>query len=130
MIGGADVKFDVNGPSDVILDVCTKAILTHWPAAVLQHAETAERFSSYNAVAFSRLKELFVYRDDAAFDAWVRHGADSSNANTLVHLVYDPGRLTVVVDDPKDDATARLLDSLRRAIRDVCFGLSNFGKAA
>jgi hypothetical protein len=118
MIGGVDVVFDTQVEPAEALELCTRLIMSRWPAAVLENALTGERYAGHAEIPFGLASELMVYRDQAAFESWQRLGADPSNANTMVHLLaYERGELTAVVDDPVALDMRATLDEMAKGLR-------------
>lgn len=99
MVGGVDVEIaHPKLPPTVVLAVATRCICRHWPQAIID----------------TDADEVFVYRDQEAFDSWERLGADGSNVNTMFHLIADETTLTVVVDDDQEPTVRSVLDEIRR----------------
>jgi hypothetical protein len=114
MIGGEDIVVETSDrPRSAVLDAVVCCIRRCWPRAVVVDGITGTRFDSYGAVPFGLLSELLVYRDEPSFDAWQQLGADSGNANTMIHLIADDAALTLVVDDPDDATMASIVDEAR-----------------
>lgn len=131
MIGRVDINFPTNLPPAEVLDVCARVAAERWPVAVFEDAESGDVYDSYFRVPFGRLRELFVYRDTNAYDSWEERGADASNANTMVHLLcYRTGRMTVVVDDPRQPEMGLLLARIGDALRDASLLGVEFPEAA
>lgn len=128
MIGGADILIEYPGllRTSGGLDIAVRCIAGRWKDAIIQDAGSGKHFESYTSVPFGRLTELFVYRDEAAFESWTKAGADISNANAMVHLIADDSALTVVVDDPSD-AT---MESIVNEVRDLLTGSQSWVRAA
>ena len=114
MLGGDDIvlaAWDM-APQEA-LATATRQVIREWPTAVLQDGGTSRRFAQFREVPFNRIRELMLYRDEAAFRSWRDEGAVPANAHSMVHLIADPGELTLVVDDHTEPFTARLIASIR-----------------
>lgn len=124
MIGGEDIVIELPdlAPS-VTLPAAVRYLLDGWTAAVTQDADTGRRFDRFAEIDFGNLREVFVYRDEEAFNSWDRLGADVSNANQMIHLLASVGRLTIVVDDLHDIVSASIVRGLRDRLR---FGMPWF----
>lgn len=73
MIGGQDIIIQLpDVPPSVAMSAAVRYILDQWPAAVMQDGDTARRFGSFAAMGFGQLREVFVYRDEQAFESWER----------------------------------------------------------
>jgi hypothetical protein len=126
MIGGVDVIFDTGLSSSRSLDIATCTITRLWTSAVFQDAINGDIFTSQQAIPFESVHELLCYRDAASHQQWDALGAEPSTADTMIHLLaYDPGRLTVVVDDDKRGDASIFLDALRQVLADRMSPLKN-----
>jgi len=113
MIGGVDIIVELPGvPSSVTMPAAVRYVLDRWPAAVMQDGDTARRFDSFAAMDFGHLREVFVYRDEQAFQSWERLGADATNANQMIHLLASVSRFTIVVDSLQDTSAASIVHGL------------------
>jgi hypothetical protein len=122
MIGGIDIS--VKSPAgNESLEIACRAIAQLWPGAVFAHGETGERYAYVFLVPFSEMEEVFVYRDDESADVWFEKGAVPEAHNTMIHILYDPGLLTVVVDElsqPMKEALGAIRSALTDDIHAVC----------
>ena len=119
MIGGVDIIFQTNLGTADALDLCARAIVTHWRGALVQDAITAKLYTRYPEVPFGNSPEFMIYRDDAAFKSWEELEADPSNENTMIHLLsYRDGQVTVVVDDAAAAEMRGILETIRGYLRD------------
>jgi hypothetical protein len=110
MIGGVEYQIPARaGESSV--RVAVSVIQHKWPRAVFENGETGERYNDIREIPFEELREIFVYRDLDAADAWDRDGAVPEDANTMVHLIADEGLITMIIDE-KD----AFMDEIRNAI--------------
>lgn len=117
MIGGVDVIFRTRLSPAAALEPAVRAVVRRWPAAVFEDGMTEELFDRLATLPFGRLREVLVYRDRAAYDNWLRLGADPRTADTMVHLLaYKYGRLTAVVDDDTNAESRVLLDAIEERL--------------
>jgi hypothetical protein len=124
MIGGEDIIIQLpDVPPSVAMPAAVRYILDQWPAAVMQDGDTARRFDSFATMGFGQLREVFVYRDEQAFESWERLGADATNANQMIHLLAGDGHFTIVVDSLEDISSASIVHGLRDRLR---FGMPWF----
>ena len=117
MIGGFDVRIPTAMGKHAI-EIAIRAIQRNWPGAVFENASTADRYDHIEEIPFGRLDEIFVYRDSRAFEAWDSEGAIPELANTMIHILFDPGLLTLVFDEV-DDSNKELIDTVRADLEDV-----------
>jgi hypothetical protein len=123
MIGGEDVIIQLPDASpSVAMSAAVRYVLDRWPAAVMQD-DTARRFDSFATMDFGHLREVFVYRDEQAFQSWERLGADATNANQMIHLLAGDGQFTIVVDSLKDAGSESIVRGLCDRLR---FGMPWF----
>jgi hypothetical protein len=107
MIGGIDIRVkSVAGKES--LEIAARAIAQLWPDAVFAHGETGERYDYVWLVPFSEMDEVFVYRDSASADIWFEKGAVPEANNTMIHVLYDPGLVTIVIDERNHEMDAAL----------------------
>jgi hypothetical protein len=116
MIGG--VESQVLTQTADALEIGIRTIQRHWPKAVIENGETAERYHHVRDVPFGKMSELFVYRDAAAADRWDEDGAVPEVFNTMIHLLEDPGMLTIVVDE-KDALMQEVVADITSAVNEV-----------
>jgi hypothetical protein len=117
MIGGEDIIIETSDRrKPAVLDLVVRFIRRRWPHAVVQDGTSGNCFSSYAALPFGHIEELFVYRDERSFETWMRVGADVENANSMIHLLADETTLTLVVDDPGDPTMASVIEESRDAL--------------
>src|SRR6266545_2687277 len=118
MIGGVDIVIELPGVApSVAMAAAVRYILDRWPVGVLQDGDTARRFDSFAAMDFGHLREVFVYRDEQAFDSWERLGADATNVNQMVHVLASTGQFTMVVDSLQEASMASLVRGLSDRLR-------------
>src|SRR6266545_6234242 len=118
MIGGVDIVIKLPGvPPSVAMAAAVRYILDRWPAGVLQDGDTARRFDRFAEMDFGHVREVFVYRDEQAFDSWERLGAAAANVNQMVHLLVSTGQFTMVVDSLQDAEMASIARGLRDRLR-------------
>jgi len=122
MIGGIDIRIKSAAGKDS-LEVAARAIAQLWSNAAFAHGETGERYLHVCLVPFSELEEVFIYRDNDAADLWFEWGAVPKAYNTMIHLLYDPGLLTIVIDEQNpemDLALSAIKSGLADDIHSVC----------
>jgi hypothetical protein len=119
MIGGIDIHLR-SWAGDSSLEIATRAIQEFWPNAAFENGLTSDRFDSFGQIPFGELEEIFVYRDLAAADAWDADGAIASLSNTMVHIIVDPGWVTLVIDE-KDDLMQSMIEAISSALCDELF---------
>ena len=96
-----------------------KALIRIWPGGLIEDANSDKVWGAPGKVPWSKVKELFVYKSLEALQSWERFGADSSNANQMVHFLnYEdrattPGEITAVVGDPEQSEMKLFLESVR-----------------
>ncbi len=111
MIGGIDVRL----PSAAGLrsiEVAVRALRQYWPHAVVENGDSGERYGSLSQIPFGDVRELFVYRDGDAADLWDERGAIPEAANTMIHLLYDDGLITAVIDERNPEMEV-ILEAIR-----------------
>lgn len=122
MIGGIDLRIKSAAGKDS-LEIAARAIVQLWPNAVFADGDTGERYESIWLVPFSEMEEVFVYRDNASANIWFEKGAIPEARNTMIHLLYDPGLLSVVIDEQSnemDTALSAIKSGLADNIHAVC----------
>jgi hypothetical protein len=122
MIGGIDIDL-LSRAGDRSVEVAVRAVRQYWPLAVYENPETADRYEFFSEIPFRGLSELFIYRDSQSADEWDEHGAVPRLANTMIHVIADADRLTIVVDD-KNAQMNRLIEDLAAALVDEVLFLS------
>lgn len=112
MIGGIDVPLKSHaGPES--MEAAVRALRQLWPRAEFENGETGKRYQLFSEIPFGGLTELFVYRDPESAAIWDQAGAVPGARNRMVHLIVDPGLLTVVIDErtAEMDAAIRTIQS-------------------
>lgn len=112
MIGGVDIEISTRA-GRAALEVSVRVIRSHWPRAVFKNAENAERYDQFDEIPFNLLKEIFVYKDEAARDLWDAEGAVSEAINLMIHLIVDGLSLFVVMDDDTTEEMRSVLGVIR-----------------
>lgn len=87
-IGGYDIPFPP-GYEGVIF----RAVRELWPEGFLEGNEGPIPLNIEGAPE----GEVFFYRDMQAYRSWTDYGARDDNADQMVHLLWDPMSVTVVV---------------------------------
>lgn len=116
MIGGIDIHLPTRA-GDSSLEVAARTVRQFWPSAVFENGLTGDRFDSFGEIPFRETEELFAYRDATVADAWDAEGAIPSLSNTMVHLITDPGFITIVVDE-KAGLMQRMTEVIASALVD------------
>ena len=100
MIGGMDILFPVRSGA-AALDFCVRLVSQWWPDCVFVIDHDPTGYTRYGQLTFHDTTEVLAYRDRAACDAWEELGYDDSLRGTMVYLISDPKRLTLVTEhDP------------------------------
>lgn len=90
-IGGYDWSYDTNKDISVFVNI----LKDFWGDAVVEvDTDLPDR------------KEVFVYKDQSAYDNWEECG--ETGQNDMVYLITDPGLLTVVVEDNDNEEMKQL----------------------
>ena len=116
MIGGVERRITTRA-GELAVQVAVRAARQQWPKAVFENADTGDRYARFWDIPFQGLKEIFVYRDATAADAWDSQGAIPELSNTMIHLIADTGLITVVVDE-LNDTMSETVDGIASALRD------------
>ncbi len=117
MIGGIDVQIPTRcGP--VSTEVAIRAIRQRWPQSEYENGLTGERYREFSQIPFGDIEEILVYRDCTSADRWDAEGAIPSLRNTMIHIIADPGLVTVVVDE-RDAAMEEVIAAISSALRDA-----------
>ena len=116
MIGGIDVPIETRAGA-TSSEVAVRAIRQRWPVAVFENGLTGDRYDDFREIPFGEIEELFVYKDSDAASLWNAEGAVAEASNSMIHIIYDPGLLTVVVDE-KDAEMEMILSSIRSGLSD------------
>lgn len=128
MIGGVDVHI----PSKVgsfSIEVAVRAVKQKWSKAVFENGSNADRYDYFWQIPFRTLHELFVYQDSKAAAAWDAEGAIPEVYNKMIHLLSDPGWLTIVIDEP-DAEMNELIAAIKGGLDDQASYLPTFSEAA
>ncbi len=128
MIGGIDIRIP-NRAGQESVEVAVRAIRQKWPAAVFENGNTAERYDYFWQIPFGDVEELFVYRDANSAELWDKHGAIPAAMNSMIHVLYDDGLITAVIDDRTEEMEA-IVQSIRSALEDPIFTVSALLEAA
>ena len=116
-MGGIDIRLRTAAGDVESLELAARALNQVWPDAVFAHGETGERYEYGWMVPFSELEEVFVYRDGDSADLWFDEGAVPEAMNRMIHLLRDPGLLTVVVDD-STEVIEEAIEAIKSALAD------------
>jgi len=116
MIGGIDVRLPSRaGP--VSIEVAARAIRQLWPRAAFENGDTGKRYEHFFEIPFSEASELFIYRDCGVADIWDEKGAVPEVFNTMVHILYDDGLITAVIDEPNVEMIT-IINAIRSGLSD------------
>jgi hypothetical protein len=113
VIGGTDIIFPVWSGATA-LDFCVRLVSQWWPKCVFAVDEDPAIYTRYSQ--FGSASEVIVYRDQAACDAWDELGYDESLRGTMVYLISEPERLTVVVEHDPSPEIAALIEAIRAGL--------------
>lgn len=102
MIGGRDIELP-----GIKMSFAARAIHRHWPQAVFQNADNGLVYEAFLDIQFGNVKELLIYCDVKAFDAW--ESAAYSDYDHTIHLIKTTEGLTAVVDDKDTGQTAAII---------------------
>ena len=116
MIGGIDIRLPTRGGIESV-EVAVRAIRQRWPLAVVENGDTGKRYRNFRQVPFGDARELFVYRNARFADIWDEKGAVPEVSNTMIHILYDDGLITAVIDE-KDAEMNVIIDAIRSALDD------------
>ena len=116
MIGGMDIPFPVtSGPT--ALDFAVRLVSLWWPDCVFaidDQQGTVDRYS--RITVFHARSEVIVYRNAAASDLWDELGYDDSLKGTMVYLISDVDRLTLVTEHDPCPEIIRLTTAIARGL--------------
>ena len=112
MIGGKDIVIPAVG-SPASLDACARVVQRQWPRARFEDAETAEKYSSYGAIPFGRVRQLLAYPNAQAEASWDTDSAESP-INSILYLILGEHSVTAVMDDPSFGEMPAILDGIKR----------------
>ena len=116
MIGGIDIRLPTRAGIESI-EVAVRAIRQLWARAVFEDGDTGDRYQDFVSVPFGHARELFVYRDAEAADIWDDKGAVPEVSNTMIHVLYDDGLITAVIDERTEEMNT-IIDVIRSALDD------------
>lgn len=102
MIGGIDIRIP-SRMGDPSLEIAVRAIRQIWADAVFENGHTGEKYDGFEQIPFGCTEEIFVYRDRESASIWDAEGAVPEASNTMIHLIYDAGWVTAVVDERTDE---------------------------
>lgn len=95
------------------IEAAARVIAGFWPRACPETGRGDAAPTSPDG--WEGCRELFIFRDLEARDAWRRVGGADENFNTMIHLLAGPDDLTVVVDEPVGEI-AEILAAIRRQV--------------
>ncbi|MEX0718499.1 MAG: hypothetical protein WD066_18040 [Planctomycetaceae bacterium] len=123
MIGREDVEIQTFADGSTALEVCLRVLLDTWPDACVEDGETGARYRSTWDVPLGKTTELLVYQDERTAKKWDELGAAPELHDTMVHVLFDPGYVNVVVDDPGSEGMSCLLDAMQNALNQDMFAI-------
>lgn len=99
-----ELPFAVSGPS---LGRLLDSMESMWPDAICEYDETSEggleqpffKLRCRSALPGAEFSELFIYRDESAYQAWERNQADEC---TLVQFLFFEDRTVAVLPHNSD----------------------------
>lgn len=95
-IGGLDIDFDTDYSFEQVLKKIQDIFKQHWPLAVYEFDESPGEF--------------FVYRDQAAFEAWSDDIPDGFE-NTMFYFIVRGREFSLVIDSI-DSETKPIVDAI------------------
>ena len=110
-IGGDDHVIDgpaSSGEAEFVVSRLGEA----WSDLVVQDAESESAVGAQDP-SIAAMREFFVYRSRAAFEAWNRDGASEGNRRTMIHLILGDDS-TTVVGDPGDTLAVVLAEDIAK----------------
>lgn len=116
MIGGIDVRIPTLAGRQA-LEIAVRAVRQAWPKSAFENGRTGDRYDHFQRIPFGQMEEMFVYRDSEIADRWNDQGAVAELSNTMIHILYDEGSITAVIDQHDQEMDA-ILDG-------ICSGLSD-----
>ncbi len=116
MIGGIDIQVPTRAGIESV-EVAVRAIRQSWALAVFENGDTGERYSHFGHIPFGHARELFVYRDAGVADLWDEKGAVPEVSNTMIHILYDDGLITAVIDERTEEMKT-IIGAIRSALDD------------
>ena len=116
MIGGIDIRL-LSRAGLKSVEVAARAVRQLWPRAVFEHGDTGERYAYFWQIPFGEVRELFAYRDHGVADIWDEKGAIPEVSNTMVHIIYDDGLITAVIDERNAEMNT-IIDAIRSGLND------------
>ena len=119
MFAGEEMTLPLIADRETTLRLCARAVLEVWRGAVIQDAQTTHVYKDYRKVPFASLKEMMIYRDEAARRSWDELGADESNRNSMVHFVLAGNELAMVLDDLQSAESRRIVSAVESINEDV-----------
>ena len=108
-----------------VLGIITGTLVSMWPSMVFEDARSDEplRLDDFSFMKRS-VFEFFVYRDEAAAAWWWEAGATEETEDTMIHLILEWNRVTVVTDWRRGSVTGAYAESIRKQINAASVGRS------
>ena len=79
---------------------------------MLEHADTSDRLRLENLQGLVPGVAIFVYRTEAALEAWSKDGWTDAYCHDMVTFISLDTGLTCVVENPTDDSLAAVRKAL------------------
>jgi len=119
MIGGHDISFHIES-STQIMEGAIQIILTFWPDAIAENAETGKLQigQEIKLRIFDKTMplEVLVYKNANSRESWIINGAIPENANLMIGIICGADSITVVIDDPDAAEMFDLLNKIHNHI--------------
>lgn len=113
-IHGEGVGFTTSFPADETLRLAVGAVLSVWPAGILE--DDTGRVS----VGELHLDDAFIYKDEEALEGWNRLGWDPAHCERLVSLRVeriDPVELLILIESQDAPELALIVERIRTATK-------------
>jgi len=112
-IGGRDTIWEITAKPETALAAVVRFLRERWPNCVIENTETAEIYTTYEAVPFGQVQELFVYKDARALKEW----EDETAVGNMVYVIAREGELTLVTDRTEEmDEVLNTTDQLIKSL--------------
>ena len=114
-IGGYDIEIENNGRDrkDVYAVACL-LLRSYWENLIVEDGVTGENFGIY----LHDSPSIFIYKNKKASELWEKFGLVKETENTMVHILYNPESVTIVVDDKNHKVMKSFIDSMRVYLSD------------
>jgi hypothetical protein len=99
------------------IDFCARLISQLWRSCVFVVDDDPTIYTDYGQIACRTTSEILIYRDQAACDAWEELGYDDSLRGTMVYLICEMKRLTVITEHDPSQQIVALLEAITYGLR-------------